>query len=197
MLRHRGQFQPAGGGHDLLFIHLNTRQGNALTPARDHDVLGGIFLAGDADHAGGGDAALTLQPGNLVLAEQEFDTLHIGANHFTLARLHPRQVKLHRANTHAMIGEFVLRFFKNLRRLQQSLGRDAADIQAGAAQRFTLFHAGDLHAQLRGADGAHITAGAGANHDHIKSITHGQASSTFVFSPPCLDRSGGPIKSWN
>ena len=96
-----------------------------------------------------------------------------------------------------MIGEFMLRFFKNFRGLQQRLGRDAADIEAGAAQGLTLFHAGDLHAQLRGADGAHIAAGAGANHDHIKSITHGQASSTFVFSPPCLDRSGGAIKPWN
>ena len=160
-------------------------------------MLGGIFLAGDADRAGGGDAALTLQPGNLVLAEQEFDALNIGANHFTLARLHPRQIKLHRANTHAMIGKLVERFLIMFGGLQQSLGWNAADIQAGAAQGFALFHAGDLHAELRRADGADIAAGAGANHDNVKSITHGQASSTLVFSLPCLDRSGGPIKSWN
>ena len=51
--------------------------------------------------------------------------------------------------------------------VQQRLGGDAADIEAGAAVRLALLHDGGLQAELRGADGAHIAAGAGADDDEI------------------------------
>jgi hypothetical protein len=56
--------------------------------------------------------------------------------------------------------------------LQQGFGGDAADVQAGAAQRGALFNAGDLQAQLRRADGANITAGAGTDHDNVEILCH-------------------------
>ena len=56
--------------------------------------------------------------------------------------------------------------------IQERLGRDAANVQAGAAQGLaTLNHSG-FQAQLGAADGADIATRAGADHDHIK-LCHG------------------------
>jgi len=46
-----------------------------------------------------------------------------------------------------------------LARVQQRLARDAADVEAGAAERGAFFHEGDPEASLRGAKGAHIPPG--------------------------------------
>ena len=57
--------------------------------------------------------------------------------------------------------------------MQQRLGGDAADVEAGAAMGGALLDDGDLHAKLRGANGAHIAARAGADDDQIVGGTHG------------------------
>ena len=56
---------------------------------------------------------------------------------------------------------------------QQDLGWDAADVEAGAAQRLALLDAGDLQPKLRGADGADIAAGAGADDGDVE-FFHGR-----------------------
>ena len=65
-----------------------------------------------------------------------------------------------------------------LGRLQQGFGRNAAHVQAGAAQSggiAGLVHAGidtgGFETQLRGADGGNITAGAGTD-DHYVELRH-------------------------
>ena len=60
------------------------------------------------------------------------------------------------------------RLIEKFRRVQHRLGRDAADIEAGAAQRLAAFHAGGLQPQLRRADRRDIAAGAGADDDQVK-----------------------------
>jgi len=50
---------------------------------------------------------------------------------------------------------------------RQILGRDAAPVQADAAQMFA-FHDGHVQPQLRAADGGHVAAGSGADDDKIK-----------------------------
>ena len=54
---------------------------------------------------------------------------------------------------------------------QQRLGRDAPPVEADTAQALALDD-GDLQAQLRGADGSDITAGAGAEDDEIERFSH-------------------------
>ena len=50
--------------------------------------------------------------------------------------------------------------------MEQALGWDAADIQAGAAQMLFL-NEGDLCTQLGCSDGGHIAAGAATDHQHV------------------------------
>ena len=76
------------------------------------------------------------------------------------------------AQANAPVGG-VLHDLEGVRVLEQRLGRDAAPEQAGAAQSLLTFHDGRLEAQLRRADGRHVAAGAGANHDEVESLGPG------------------------
>jgi len=53
------------------------------------------------------------------------------------------------------------------RRVEHRLRRNAADVEAGPAQRLAAFGAGGLEAKLRSADGSDITAGAGTNYENV------------------------------
>jgi hypothetical protein len=52
--------------------------------------------------------------------------------------------------------------------MKERLGGDAADIEAGAAERGAPFHERDLETELRGSEGANITAGTGTNNGNVK-----------------------------
>ena len=56
--------------------------------------------------------------------------------------------------------------------MQQCLGRNATDIQAGTAKCTAFFNAGNLKAELCGADGANITARTATDHDNVVVLTH-------------------------
>ena len=55
-----------------------------------------------------------------------------------------------------------------LRGAEERLGRDAADVDAGAAEGLVGFDADDGEAELCGADGGDIAAGAAADDDEIR-----------------------------
>ena len=75
------------------------------------------------------------------------------------------------ARLHAPFGERpVTRFLEQLGGVEQRLGRDAADVEAGAAERLAAFGAGGLEAELRGADRGDIAAGAGADHQDVEIV---------------------------
>jgi hypothetical protein len=62
----------------------------------------------------------------------------------------------------------IFRPCKVLAQLKQRLAGDAADVQAGAAKGGAFFDKSDLETQLRGAEGAHVTAGSGAEDGNVK-----------------------------
>ena len=104
---------------------------------------------------------------DLVLLQQERDAVDIALNALVLEGEHGGKVEA-RLHLDAHGGEAVAGLGVSLAGMQQRLGRDAADIEAGAAMGGALLHHRDLHAELRGADGADIAAGSGADDDQIK-----------------------------
>ena len=60
--------------------------------------------------------------------------------------------------------------------MEQGLGRNTTDIQAGATMGSALFDDGHFHAELGRADGADIAAGAGADYSEIKLFCHNVSS---------------------
>ena len=70
---------------------------------------------------------------------------------------------------------------------QQRLGRDAAPVEADAAEMLALDH-GDLHSELRGADRRDIAAGAAADDDQVKFLSSPCSGSSFLFTPASAAR---------
>src|SRR5437868_1021383 len=71
-----------------------------------------------------------------------------------------------------MRGKGMRRLLEFLRRLQQRLRRDAANIEASAAEPIAILDAGDAHAELRRADRGDIPAGTAADDDDVETLTH-------------------------
>ena len=88
------------------------------------------------------------------------------------------EIELRRADADAHLGEAVAGLLEQLGGVQQRLRRDAADVEAGAAEGRVLLDHGDLHAELRRADGADIAAGAGADDDEV--VGHGSLFSCIT-----------------
>ena len=66
----------------------------------------------------------------------------------------------------------VLRDLQGVRVLEQRLGRNAAPVEAGAAERRRALDHGGLEAQLRGADRGDVAAGPGADDDDVVFVGH-------------------------
>jgi hypothetical protein len=52
--------------------------------------------------------------------------------------------------------------------MEEGLGRNAADVEAGAAEGVVLLHEGHLEAELAGLDGGDIATGTGTDYDEIE-----------------------------
>ncbi len=104
---------------------------------------------------------------DLVLLHQELDALDVAVNRLVLEHQHLLQIELGLADADAHLGEGMTGFLEQFGRMQQRLRRDAADIETGAAEGRALFNDSHLHAELRRANGADITAGAGADDNEI------------------------------
>src|SRR6185437_2648351 len=193
---HAVQFERAGGGDDALLVHLHPTQRHALAAGGNDDFPCFMDRPGDFHLTRRDDAAGAFQPADLVLAEQEFHAFHVRGHHLVLARLHSRQVQLHTLHQHTVVLERVDGVVELLGRLQQRLGWDAADVQARAAQGGALFHTGDVHAQLRGADRAHIAPGAGADDDDVEWFTHVRWALTTGERGTPYPRGGGQMPAF-
>ena len=106
----------------------------------------------------------------LFFLNRKATPLTFGVDRRVLVRQHLLQVELRLADLDAERVEGVAGLVEHLGGVQQRLGRDAADIEAGAAKRRALLDHGDLQAELGGLDGADIAARAGSDDDDI--ISH-------------------------
>jgi hypothetical protein len=168
------QRQRTGRGHDALLVDFDALQPRDIRACGNHDVLGFDRLslavgAGHFDLACAEDLALAHQHVDLVLLHQELDALDVAVDALLLEVHHRGQIELRRGNTDAHLGKGVPGFLEHLGRVQQRLRGHAADIEARAAECRILLDHGDLHAELRRAHCADVTAGSGADDDEIVS----------------------------
>jgi hypothetical protein len=125
-----------------------------------------------------GEAAGAGMEGDLVLLEQIQDAVVVLADHFVLAREHPRHVDRKTIDVDAVLGESVAGVLEILGRLQQRLGRNASDIGAGSAgsglavRHRPVVDARGPEAELRRADGRDVAAGTGADDDYVELVSH-------------------------
>ena len=178
--RHAGRHHRLFIGPDQLAVGLEPGQRAGAGAAGDDDVLRGELGSGLAAHlhlALAGQHAGALEDGDLVLLHQEGDAAR------ELARDFPRTLDdLFEIEAPFLGGEAVLtempEQMRDFRRAQQRLGRDAAPVEADAAEQIALDHRG-LHAQLRGANGGDIAARPAADDDHVEGSLGHKAPALF------------------
>src|SRR4029077_14696372 len=116
------------------------------------------------------------QPVHLVLAEQPGDALREAVDDLLLADHHRGQIERHVADAHPVRAQPVARQVVVLARVEQRLARDAADVQTRDAERDVLLDADDVHAELRGPDGAGVSRRARADDDEVDALGHQTSS---------------------
>ena len=169
--RHLWQGQRTGGGNDALLVHLDAAERGGDAAGRDHYCTGrdsaGLRTL-DLDRAGACEAGVALQVGHVVLLQQASDALGERVHDLVLVRHHRIEIELDARDLDAMTGEPRLGVGVFLRRVQQRLGRDAADVEAGAAESGRALDAGRAQPELSRADGGDVAAGAGADHQDVE-----------------------------
>ena len=138
------------------------------------------LAAGDADAGRAGQHAVAAQDGHLVLLHQELDARHVLVDD-RVAALAERAVVEADALVagEAELGALLLHPVQEVGRLEQRLRRDAAAIQARAAELVALDEA-HVQAELRGADGADV-AHAAAEDQQVEALRVGhQPAATAV-----------------
>jgi hypothetical protein len=114
---------------------------------------------------------VAVEHGDLVLLQQMGDAARQLSGDVAAALHHLLQIEAHILGAEA-VGVGMAQQMADLGGAQQGLGRDAAPIEADAAEMLALHH-GRLQAELGGADGRDIAAGAAADDDQIeRSVCH-------------------------
>src|SRR5690606_32730058 len=183
LLRHGLEFQGASGVDDHILVDRGRRDVHrAGTGGEDHvlglDDLGLAVQAGDFNLLAGQQLAVAFQQGDAVGLEQAGDAAGQVLDDGVLARDHLRHIEgdalgLGAVHFEAFVGLMVL-----VGAVQQRLRRNAADVQAGAAEGdlavlvLVLLDAGGLQAELRRLDGGHVAPWARANHYHVEFLGH-------------------------
>ena len=161
------------GGVDAVGVLLQARDGRLrVDGAGSHDDgIGGHLLGG----------AVSLLDRQLLLAHKGglavdlLDLVHLQQAGHAAGQLGGDvvlvlddlgEVDLHTLDLDADLSALVADVLHQLSGVQQALGGDAAHVQAGTAQ-VLLLDDGNLGAQLRGADGGHIAAGAAADNNDL------------------------------
>ena len=183
-------------GPDQFLVGLQPRQHARPRAGGEDDVLGLIgALAQRAlrrldggllhrDLAGRVDRGVAPDHRHLVLLHQEADAVIEAFRDAARARHHGLRIERDFFGGQPVILG-VLHVVVDLGRAQQRLGRDAAPVQADAAE-IGFFDDRGLETELRGADRGDVAAGAGADDDDVEGcVGHGYALVVIV-RPSCF-----------
>src|SRR5690606_3680399 len=154
-------------------------------PGGDDDVFGDqifVGLTGNLDGPAtvnlGAERTLAMEERNLVLLEQVKDSFVVLLDDGILATDEGVKLEAETLDLDTMLGKVFAGLFVMLGRLQQSFGRDAAHVGAGASRSGFAgagrpgVDAGDRHAKLGGANGGNIASGAGPDYHYVKLFSH-------------------------
>ena len=183
MLRHLGIRECLGASSHLV-RPLDSRQVRDLTSRGDDDLLTGdgdvgfgaldqdlVPLIGPSD-----ERPMSVKALDTVLLEQVSHAVREPLNDLVLAGQHLRQIEPDTLDLYAVLLEVVLRLHVPLAGLQEGLGRNAANAQAGPAERGLPLNARGPKTELCAPDGGHIAPWPCTDNDDVKRLTHAQIS---------------------
>ena len=173
--RHFGRGHGVAIGPDAFAVGLGERQVAGAGTGGEDDVFGGelglLAVLGDGQFVRRGQRAVAHVHVDLVLLHQMRDALIELLGDRAAAGDDLGEVGGRRAPGAEAKGVGMVHVMEDFGRAKQCLGRDAAPVEADAAEILALDDRG-LEAELRGADGGDIAAGTGAEDDEIVSVRH-------------------------
>src|SRR5579864_6280853 len=152
---------------DELAVEIEAGERSDSRPGGDDHVLRLDLRGADLDGVPVAQAALAIDDLDLVLLHQVLDALVELSHHGVAPRRDAREVVADDLGLQAELGPARGDPVVQLRGLEQDLGRDAPDVQAGAAQLVRLDER-DLQAELRGPDRRGVTAHPAAENRHVE-----------------------------
>jgi len=172
MPRHFFKRQRAGRGHDPFLVDGNSLELRHIGAGSYDDRLGLQYGARPTgclhfDLTGRRDPADPIMGLDLVLAEQERHAFDVAFDTLILEPEHGRKVESRCSDFDAHFGKGMSGLVEQLGGVKHRLGRNAPDIETGAAEGFLLLDHRDLHTELRRANRTDVTAGASADDDEI------------------------------
>ena len=120
----------------------------------------------DAQGVGRGELALPGHGLDLALLGEAGEAARQPLDHAVLPAANRRRVEGRRAEAHA-VRTHRLGVVDDLGDMQQRLGRDAADVEADAAERRSRVDQNDVLPEIGGAEGGGVAAGTGAQNQNI------------------------------
>ena len=167
---HRGrdlvELERVVAGDHPLAVDVQAGQALGVRPGGQHDVPALVPLAVDLDRGGADQPAHALDEGDLPALHQALQALVEPRDDAVLVLVDRGHVDAVEGGPDAELLALAAGV-GDLGRVQQRLGRDAAAVQAGAAE-LVLLDQGDLHAELGRAQGAGVAAAAAAEDDEVE-----------------------------
>ncbi len=159
-------------GEDATLVERQEGKGRRYRAGRDDHVARLIARhvsvgGGHVDAVAGPQRSGAARPSDLVLPKEKLDAARVGRDDLVLALEHLREVEPQPVEGESMLVCVQARELVVLRGLQERLARDAADVDARAAERLVHLHTDRGEAELCSANGRDVSAGAATDHDHI------------------------------
>jgi len=187
LLRNEVELQRLLGGDDAA-TDLEPGKAARVRTGGEHHVLARDGVVADLHGGGGGQAAGALDGRDAARLQQALQAFVLAGDDALAVLRHSRDV-----DALELGGDPELRRLAgeigDLGRVQQGLGRDAADMQAGAAD-LVLLDETNRQTQLGGADRSGVSATPGAQHDKVK-ILLGHPATPSCDSTRSVPRKGG------
>ena len=167
-----------GAANDRFAVERHAREIDRDAAGRDHDVIGCDFgrltlVRLDPHFARLGDGAEAGEGSDLVALHQRAHATGERFHDLVFATEHGREIETHLVEHDAVFGRFFFCKNKMVAGGEKRFARDAAHVEAGAAEFLILFDDGGLESELGGADGGDIAARTGADDDDVEFI-HGK-----------------------
>lgn len=160
-----------GGGCDVFSVGLDTGEVGGAAAGGDDDIVGlqHVFFVAvfDGDLVGFGEAGMAVVAVDLVLFEEGVDAFGEGFDDFVFVFEHFGEVEFDVFDLDAEAGEVFAGFDVFFAGFEERLAGDAADAQAGSTEGGFLLDAGDVEAELCGANGGDVAGWAGADNDEV------------------------------
>jgi hypothetical protein len=192
-LRHRSQIERASVVDDVFAVERHAFQLDRYRAGRDDDVRardlrGRAVLSRDLHRAVRQQLAEAVIRRDLVGLEQLHDAARELLHDLVLAADHRSDIDRRLLRRDAVVLERMFQVVELLGGIQQRLGGDAADVEAGAAQgglavlADVAVDAGRLQAKLGGADGGVVAGRAGTDDDDVELFGHDRFLGACPFS---------------